>query len=143
MIRKLLFLLIAVAATSIFVSDVLSQTQKKALTLPSGEVLCDLNSEWNATYEHYGSMQWIGNIKGMLALTQQGNTFVGKTTVDSAWSAKGTEKIQGELSKDGIKKARYSIPNMGWVDAEGEMSEDCNKMVFDTGVGVKVILDRK
>ena len=31
----------------------------------------------------------------------------------------------------------------GWTDAKGEMSEGCDKIVFDTGIGVKVILERK
>jgi hypothetical protein len=31
----------------------------------------------------------------------------------------------------------------GWTDAKGEMSEGCDKIVFDTGIGVKVILKRK
>ena len=43
----------------------------------------------------------------------------------------------------GLKKAQYNIPGMGWADAKGEMSEDCNKIVFDTGQGVRVILERK
>lgn len=139
--RIFLFLIILSATSTLFTAY--SQTYKKTLTLPSGEVVCDLNGEWNTLYEHYGSMQWVGNLKGMLMIIQQGNTFVAKTTTDSAWTPKGTEKIRGELDKNGIKKAQYSIPNMGWADAKGEMSEDGNKIVFDTGIGVKVILERK
>jgi hypothetical protein len=140
---KTIFLLIILAATSLFISTAYSQTEKKTVTLPSGEVVCDLNGEWNALYEHYGPMEWVGNIKGMIMIVQQGNTFVGKTTMDSAWSPKGTEKIRGELNKDGIKNARYSRPDIGWTDAKGEMSKNCDKVVFDDGNGVKVILERK
>ena len=75
----------------------------KTVTLETGGTVCDLNGEWNALYEHYGNMAWVGNIKGMLMMIHQGSTFVGKTTVDSAWSPKGTEKMRGELDKDGIK----------------------------------------
>jgi len=140
---KTIFLLIILAATSPFISTAYSQTEKKTVTLPSGEVVCDLNGEWNALYEHYGPMEWVGNIKGMIMIVQQGNTFVGKTTMDSAWSPKGTEKIRAELDKDGIKNARYSRPDIGWTDAKGEMSKNCDKVVFDDGNGVKVILERK
>jgi hypothetical protein len=51
--------------------------------------------------------------------------------------------MRGELDKDGIKKAQYSLPNFGWTDAKGEMSEDCGKLVLDTGIGVKATLERK
>ena len=143
MLKRIFLFLVIIAAMSPFISTAFSQTQKKTVTLPSGELVCDLNGEWNALYEHYGSMQWVGNINGMIMIIQQGNTFAGKTTVDSAWSAKGTDKISGELYKDGIKKAQYSVPTMGWTDAEGEISEGCDKVVLDTGIGVKVILERK
>jgi hypothetical protein len=63
--------------------------------------------------------------------------------MDSAWLPKGTEKIRAELDKDGIKNARYSRPDIGWTDAKGEMSKNCDKVVFDDGNGVKVILERK
>ena len=115
----------------------------KTITLETGGTICNLNGEWNALYEHYGTMEWVGNSKGMIMMVQQGSTFVGKTTMDSAWSPKGTEKIRGELDKDGIKNARYSRPDIGWTDAKGEMSENCDKVVFDDGMGVKVILERK
>ena len=143
MLKRIFLFLIIFAATSPFTSTAYSQTEMKTVTLPSGEVVCNLNGEWNALYEHYGSLEWVGNIKGMLAIVQEGSTFVGKTTIDSAWSAKGTEKIRGELDKDGIKKAQYSVPTMGWKDAKGEMSKGCDKVVLDTGIGVKVILERK
>jgi hypothetical protein len=143
MVKRIFLFLIILFATSTFISTAYSQSEKKTITLQSGEVVCDLNGEWNTLYEHYGSMQWVGNLKGMLTIMQQGNTFVAKTTTDSAWSPKGTEKIRGEFDKNRIKNAQYSIPNMGWADAKGERSEDCNKIVFDTGIGVKVILERK
>jgi hypothetical protein len=63
--------------------------------------------------------------------------------MDSAWLPKGTEKIRAELDKDGIKNARYFRPDIGWTDAKSEMSKNCDKLVFDDGNGVKVILERK
>jgi len=146
--KKTLPVLVVVLLVTAFFGYV-SQAQlpqkgsKNTITLPNGDVIWDLNGEWNAFYEHYGTMEWVGNSKGMIMMVQQGSTFVGKTTMDSAWSAKGTEKIRGELDKDGIRKAQYSIPSTGWTDAKGEMSKDCDKIVFDTGIGVKVTLERK
>ena len=88
-------------------------------------------------------MQWVGDIKRMVKITQKGNIFVGTSLMTSGWTPVGTEKIRGELNKDGIKKARYSRPDIGWTHAKGEMSKNCNKIVIDDGKGVKVILERK
>jgi hypothetical protein len=143
MMKRIFLFVIIFAATSTFVSLVFSQTQKKTVTLPSGEVICDLNGEWDTLYEHYGPMQWVGNIKSMVKITQQGNNFVGISLIATGFTPAGTEKIRGELDKDGIKKARYSRPDLGWTDAKGELSKDCNKIVIDDGQGVKTILERK
>ncbi|MGA2462975.1 MAG: hypothetical protein ABSH06_01290 [Thermodesulfobacteriota bacterium] len=143
MVKRVFLFLIILTAILTFISIAYSQMEKKTVKLPSGELVCDLKGEWNTLYEHYGPMQWVGNIKGMMMIIQQGNTFVGKTTTDSGWTPKGTEKIRGELDKDGIKKVRYSRPDIGWTDAKGEMSKNCDKIVFDDGNGVKVILERK
>jgi hypothetical protein len=115
----------------------------KTITLETGGTVCDLSGEWKALYEHYGSLAWIGNSESMIMMEHKGTTFVGKTTVDGTWYKKGAEKMKGEIDKDGIKNAQYHIPNMGWTDAKGDISEDCNKMILDTGIGVKAILERK
>lgn len=121
----------------------MSKAESKTVTLETGGTVCDLNGEWNVIYEHYGNLAWLGNMKGMIMMEHQGSTFVGKTTVDSAFSSKGTEKMRGELDKDGIKNAQYSVPNKGWTDVKGEISDDCHKIVLDTGIGIKAILERK
>jgi hypothetical protein len=143
MIKRIFSFLIIFTAILTFISIAYSQMEKRTLTLPSGEVVCDLNGEWNALYEHYGSMQWVGNIKSSLKITQQGNMFVGTSLIATGYTPAGTEKIRGELDKEGIKKARYSRPDLGWVDAKGEIGKDCDKVIFDDGSGVKVILERK
>jgi hypothetical protein len=143
MVKKTFLVLICFIGLIIFVSTLHSQGPKKTITLPNGEVVCDFNGEWNTLYEHYGPLQFIGTLKGTLMIIQQGNTFVAKTTMDSEYSPKGTEKIRGELDKDGIKKARYSRPDLGWIKAKGEIGKDCEKIVFDDDSGVKVILERK
>ncbi len=88
-------------------------------------------------------MHWVGDIKGTGKITQQGKMFVGTSLTASLFTLAGTERIHGELDKDGIKKARYSRPDKGWVDARGEISKDCNKLVIDDVDGVKAILERK
>jgi hypothetical protein len=139
----LIFLLFILAVTLNIMTIAYCQTPKKTVTMASGEVVCDLNGEWSALYAHYGPMQSIGEIKSAMKITQQGNVFVGISLMTTGYTSAGTEKIRGELDKNGIKKAQYSIPFSGWVDAKGEISEDGDKIVFDTGQGVKVILERK
>jgi hypothetical protein len=153
MIKRGFLVLICSVGLMVFVSTLHGQGSKKTITLPNGEVVCDLNGEWNASYEHYGPMQLVGNIKSSLKITRQGNMFVGTSLIDTRFSHSGTEpagteKIRGELDKDGIKRAQYCIPvarhpNLGWTNAKGEMSEDSNRIVLDTGTGVKLILERR
>jgi hypothetical protein len=143
MVKRIFLFLIILSATLTFICTAYSQTEKTAVTLPSGEVVCDLNGEWNALYAHYGPMQWAGDIKNMVKITQQSNMFVATSLIGTGFTPAGTEKIRGELDKDGIKNVRYYRPDIGWTDAKGEMSKNCNKMVCDDGKGVKTILERK
>lgn len=143
MAKRISLFLIIFATTLTFVSIAYSQMGKKTITLPSGEVVCDLNGEWNILYEHYGALEWVGNIKSILMILQQGNTFVGKTLTDSGWTPKGTEKLRGELDKDGIKKVQLTRPDKDWSDGKPEMSKDFDKIVIDDGDGLRMILERK
>ena len=63
MVKTIFLFLIILASILTLIPSAHSQTEKKTVTLPSGEVVCDLTGEWNALYEHYGPMQWVGNIK--------------------------------------------------------------------------------
>jgi len=143
----MLMILIALIVLAYFPCTSYGQgTQKggdKTVTIETGGNICDLNGEWNALYEHYGNMAWLGNMKGQIMMEHKGSIFVGKTTVDSALYKKGAEKMKGELDKNGIKNAQYHVPNMGWTDAKGQISDNCNQIVLDTGIGVKAILERK
>ncbi len=54
MVKKTFLVLICFIGLIIFVSTLHGQGSKKTITLPSGEVVCDLNGEWVAFVEHYG-----------------------------------------------------------------------------------------
>ena len=56
---------------------------------------------------------------------------------------KGTEKIRGELNKNGIKKVQLTRPDKDWSDGKAEMSKDCNKISIDDNDGLRMILERK
>jgi hypothetical protein len=141
MVRRMFLFIIVVMLT--FASIAYSQTENNTVRLPSGELVCDLNGEWNTLYEPYGPMQHFGNIKSMIRITQQGNMFVGKSLIDTGFTPAGTEKIRGELDKDGIKKVQLTRPDKDWSDGKAEMSKDCNKILIDDSDGLRIILERK
>ncbi len=67
-------------------------------------------------------MRWVGDIKSALKITQQGNMFVGTSLIATPLQPPGTEKIRGELDKDGIKRVRYNRPDIDlWEDVKVEM----------------------
>jgi hypothetical protein len=143
MIKKIFSFLFILLVTLTFMSMAYSQMGKHTVRLPSGELVCDLNGEWNTLYEPYGPMQHFGKMKSMIKITQQGNMFVGKSTIGTGFTPAGTEKIRGELDKDGIKKVQLTRPDKDWSDGKVEMSKDCNKVVIDDSDGLKMTLERK
>jgi hypothetical protein len=143
MVRKISLFLFILVVMLTSVSIAYSQTEKNTVRLPSGELVCDLNGEWNTLYEPYGPMQHFGNIKSMIRITQQGNMFVGKSLIDTGFTPAGTEKIRGELDKDGVKKVQLTRPDKDWSDGKAEMSKDCNKILIDDSDGLRIILERK
>ena len=54
MVRKIIVMLLCSVGLIIFISTLHGQGSKKTITLPSGEVVCDLNGEWDAFVENYG-----------------------------------------------------------------------------------------
>ena len=143
MLRKMYLFLFILLVMLTFVSIAYSQAEKNTVRLPSGELVCDLNGEWNTLYEPYGPMEHFGKIKSMIKITQQGNMFIGKSLISTGFTPAGTEKIRGELDKDRIKKVQLTRPDKDWSDGKAEMSKDCNKILIDDNDGLRMILERK
>jgi hypothetical protein len=123
------------------------QGSKKTVILPSGEVVCDLNGEWDALYENLGAYSWVGNLKDMLKITQQGGSFVGVKMIGTAHVPKDAVSIKGELDKNGIKNVRVVLSTASPYDeiseCKAQISEDGNKIVIDGGERIRVTLTRK
>ena len=143
MLRKMYLFLFILLVMLTFVSIAYSQAEKNTVRLPSGELVCDLNGEWNTLYEPYGPMEHFGKIKSMIKITQQGHVFVGKSLISTGFTPAGTEKIRGELDKDRIKKVQLTRPDKDWSDGKAEMSKDCNKILIDDNDGLRMTLERK
>jgi hypothetical protein len=144
MVNKIFSFLFVLVVILTFACIAYSQTGKNTLRLPGGELVCDLTGEWSTLYEPYGPMQHFGKMKSLIKITQQGNVFIGKSLISTGFTPAGTEKVRGELDRDGIKKVQITRPDKdNWSDGKVEMSKDCNKIVIDDSDGLKMTLERK
>lgn len=144
MAGKIFSFLFVLLVSLTFTSSAYSQTGKNTAKLAGGEVVCDLSGEWNTLYEPYGPMQHFGKMKSLIKITQEGDKFIGKSLISTGFTPAGTEKVRGELDKDGIKKVQITRPDKdNWSDVKVETSRDCNKIVIDDGDGLKMTLERK
>jgi hypothetical protein len=144
MVKKTFLVLICFIGLIIFVSTLHGQGSKKTITLPNGEVVWDLNGEWDALYENFGAYSYIGNIKDMLKITQQGGSFVEVKMIGTQYVQKDAVSIKGELDKNGVKKVRVVVQTAGDYGAEckAQISEDGNKIIIDAEI-IRVTLTRK
>ena len=144
MVKKTFSVLICFIGLIIFVSTLNGQGSKKTIILSNGEVVWDLNGEWDALYEGFGSLQWVGKLKDMVKITQQGGSFVGIKMIGTAFVPKDAVSVEGELDKNGIKKVRVqpSTNTAEALDGKGQISDDGNKIIIDAEI-LRVTLTRK
>ena len=105
------------------------------ITLPNGEVVYDLNGEWDAVYDFsYVGLEAGGeereSSKDIVRITQEGNKFVGIKVIGDQWVGKNQEAVQGELEKNRFRKLYAFMRFYRWVPGKGEISEDGNKIVI-------------
>jgi hypothetical protein len=166
MVRIIIALLITTALSVTFgsVADAEMAKQLKpgmpnTITLPNGEVVYDLNGEWDAVYE----LTVIRSItpggaeqssKDIVRITQEGSQFVGIKLIGDEWVGKNKEAVKGELEKNGFRKVHAVAYDPAdargiWVPSKGEISEDGNEIVIKTkryghqGYNVTIALKRK
>ena len=135
----------------VFVSFSISQSQdiKKlkagmpnTVTLSNGEVVYDLNGEWEVSVEHYGPWAQFGVVSDISEIKQEGASFVGVTLLGTPRSPKGSEKLRGELDKSGFKKV-YVLTGAGPIGLNGEILNNGNKMIFDDGTKIRLTYTKK
>ena len=103
----------------------LGPVQRNTVTLSNGEVIYDLNGEWDAHFDD----DWLGTGKDIFKITQKGNKFEGILLIGSEYVPKGVVAMKGELERNGFKSLNR-FTGMGWGPATGEISEKCNKIVI-------------
>jgi hypothetical protein len=139
-----LFAVLLLTAIFVYVSQ--AQTPQKGskntMTLPSGEVVYDLNGEWDVVSENYGAWGVFGTHQDIFKIIQEGNSFVAIRTRGNPYMPPGSTGTRGELDKNGFKKV-FIITFTGPIPAEGRISEDGNKIVIDEGAVVRQTFTRK
>jgi hypothetical protein len=139
MLKKTGFRLLALAAmvSILFIAPAQSEEQgwKKTITLPSGEVVCDLNGEWDLLWGGRGEMLMFGRQRSVVKITQQGDSFQGIRTMGNALVSKGTVAMEGELDKNGFKRLIFYGAAGNVIQYKGKISKDGNMIEFDDTSG--------
>jgi hypothetical protein len=146
MTRKICILFALLIAFVSFLCVPQAQAQekkwKKTITLPNGDKILDMNGEWDALVENYGIHAGSGSYPQIEKITQTGCSFVAIRMMDDPYHLKGSQSLEGELDKSGIKKVTI-FKSIGPVEAKGQFSEDGNKIIIDDGESGKLTLTRK
>ena len=72
-------------------ADQLKPGMANTVTLADGNVVYDLNGEWDAVIDNGR----FGVSKDIIKITQEGNKFVGIKLIGNQWVGKGEEVIKG------------------------------------------------
>jgi len=130
------------AAVQAQMDNPLKKGMPNTVTLSNGEVVYDLNGEWNSFVEAYGPWKQYGTHRNIIKITQTGSSFVGILMMDDEWYSKGWVSIRAELDKSGFKKVEM-MTNLGTLESKGQISNDGNKIIIDNGEKRRMTLTRK
>ena len=118
---------LAFAAVQAQMDNPLKKGMPNTVTLSAGDVVYDLNGEWDTVIDN----AQFGISKDVIKITQEGNKFVGIKLIGNQWVGKGEETIKGELERDGFKSLYgYNLAH-GWTISKGEISDGGNKIVIE------------
>jgi hypothetical protein len=103
------------------------------LILPNGEVIYDLNGDWDVVYDTGG---W-GAYEDVVRITQKEKQFVGIYLIKGDHVVgKNQEKIRGEIRGDAIGEVFLNdvtdmiTMNLHWAPSKAEISENGNSIVI-------------
>jgi hypothetical protein len=107
------------------------QSSTKITTLSSGEVVCDLNGEWDVWVDNFGQLAFAGSYPQMWKITQDGSSFVIFRMMDDPHNIKGSKVAQGELDKSGIKKITWFSAAGTFEEVKSRISDGGNKIILE------------
>ena len=151
MAMVLVFMLL-IAFASFGIAEMAGKPWEKTVTLPSGEVILDMNGEWDTQSEFYGPLSYMtwNPIPNILTIMQFG-IEISSIDENGFWSAdgKGAEILKGKLDKDGFKTIyiytleRHTVHDADWMECKWEISKNGNKVLLRCGEGAKLTLTRR
>jgi hypothetical protein len=110
----------------------LKEGMPNTVKLPSGEVIYDLNGEWDAVYN---SGYWAGTFNDIIKITQKDNQYVGVYLLKGDnLVGKNEEKIKGKIKGNAIEEilihdiGDFGTMNRTWAPSKAEISEDGNEI---------------
>lgn len=142
MVKKTFAVFLSFVALVLLVSLGHGQSSKKTITLPNGDVVCDLNGVWDSLRKPYGSWSEYESHKDVVKITQKDAVFVG-VKLEGKYVSKGEESIRGEFTKGGFKKVQVLTMMEGYLDCTGKISEDGNTIILDASDKLTVTLTRR
>ena len=114
----------------------------KTITLPNGEVIHDLNGEWEVFSENYGPWSSYGSYPTTVKIEQAGSSFTQIRLTANPYYNKGSVAGKGELDKNGfIQFVAYT--NLGNITLKGQISEDGKTIKIDDGEKARATYSRK
>ena len=131
-----------VAFASVAIGQTADKGWEKTVTLPNGDVILDMSGEWDVLVEHYGPASSRGEYSEIEEIKQEGISFVAVTLIESENSAKGTEKLKGELDKNGFRKVQ-TMTEVGPLVFNSKILLKGNKLIFDEGQMLKLTYTRR
>jgi hypothetical protein len=146
MVKKAFLLLICLFSLMVFISTLHGQGSKKTISLPSGDVIWDLNGEWDVIIENYGRWAHYGIYSNVFRITQTDSAFNGIRLKDNpppSLGRAGTPSLQGELEKKGFKRVEIVNPLGNILPGKGQISEDGNKISVHVPEYARLTLTRK
>jgi hypothetical protein len=147
MARRIGVVLIVAIAMIAFFYTAQAQTGekkwKKTITLPNGDVILDMNGEWDVYVSYLRPVGYQSLEGGITKITQTGSSFVGISMNALIAFRKGSEQIKGELAKSGFKQVQILSSLLGNSDAKGQISEDGNRIIIDDGENLNLTFTRK
>ena len=146
--KKILAILFAAVLATAFLlyashAQMLEKGSKNTVTLPNGDVIWDLNADWDSYSEHYGPWSEFGPDSPILRIKQTGNLLEVTRMTACRWLPKGSIAFVGELDKNGSVKGTAPTSLGLILDMKGQVSEGGNKIVIDDGVKCKMTYTRK
>jgi hypothetical protein len=100
---------------------------KKTITIPNGEVVCDLNGTWD--YEFNGLTElktW--SVTDVIEIKQEGGSFKGVRLSGNRHGEKGQVAVEGEMDKNGIKTMYHQLFGAANGFFKAELSKDGKKI---------------